>query len=279
MLARNLQMKNLDEYINDSGYWFEQKFDGKRLLLRITDGEVEAVNRKGVTPGDAHLLGALRKLRAALAHLEGEWCFDGEWMEGQDQFWIFDMPYALDLIGPETPYQDRREALEAVFEKAFVDEPTFRLSEVARTGEEKRALLEWCRNNDSEGIMVKARHGHYHPGKRTSVMMKAKFWQTADVLIGEVGREGKLSCSVWAIHKGDLTDVGSIKMTEKNLEMAQTGMVVEVKYLYFTNDLRLYGPCTFLKWRDDKDPNECTTDDFVYVNKSIRELERTLTKG
>lgn len=269
MLAENTDVKKLETYITDDNYWFEQKLDGKRLLLHVEDGEVEAVNRKGVAPGDAMLISALGQLRSALTHLDGEWSFDGEWVH--DQFWIFDLPQAMNLIGPNTAYEDRRLALEAVFEVLEADEKLFRLLSVARTCEEKRALLEWCRANDSEGIMVKSRQGQYHPGRRTAAILKAKFWQTADCMIGEIRREGKASCSVYLIHNGVPTEVGAIKMTDRDLDKAKIGDVVECKYLYCTNDMRLYGPCTFVKWRDDKDPSECTTDQLRFVNKSIRE--------
>lgn len=275
MLAENTDIKKIEQYIIDDNYVFEQKLDGKRLLLKVEDGVVEAANRKGEPPGDAQLLSALGQLRSAFAHLAGEWAFDGEWVH--DQFWIFDLPYALDVVGSNSPYADRREALESVFEVLELDPSLFRLLDVARTCEEKRALLQWCQEHDSEGIMVKSVKGEYHPGRRTAAMLKAKFWQTADCLIGEVRREGKASCSIFLLHNGVLTDIGSIKMTELDLQRAKTGDVVECKYLYCTNDMRLYGPCTFLKWRDDKDPSECTTDQLRFVNKSIREA--TLTRG
>ena len=183
------------------------------------------------------------------------------------------MPEAMGIVNAATAYEDRREALEAVFGALEADERIFRLIDVARTCDEKRALLEWCKANDSEGIMVKARSGKYHPGRRTAAMMKAKFTESVDCILGEVRREGKLSSSLYVLLDGTLTEIGSVKMTERDLKQAKMGDVVEIRYLYVGAGNRLYQP-SFLGFRHDKDPSECTADQLKLVNKEVRNKDR-----
>lgn len=247
----------------------EQKLDGHRMLIHVTDDGVRSANRRGeLTTRDP-------RITAAFGGLSGEWIFDGEWML-DGTFWLFDLPYALGRIVPATLYEQRRTSLEAVYNTAFADTPEVRLLDIAKLAAEKRQLLQWCRDNNAEGVVLKKTNAPYRPGKRMDEMLKCKFFDTCDVIILEVGRQGKDSCGIALLDDhGKVVDVGAIKMTGHNLAKAKLGDVVEVKYLYLTNDRRLYGPATFLKFRDDKSPDECTLDQCRVVNKQVRTLPST----
>lgn len=265
MLARSLNPNQVGQYINDPTWYAQQKLDGLRILITVQDGQVSAVGRSGRTvelDPDVHSL---------FAHLEGLWRLDGEWVD-DGVFYAFDMPNAhTDLIVPTDPYWKRAAALSGFFQKApFTNNPDFKIVEVAKTAEAKQTLLDWCKTNHAEGVMFKQEDGQYISGIRSNDMLKHKFTETVDVVILEVGREGKESCSVGAFHNGLLTDIGSVKMTyNQGLGKAVPGDVIEVRYLYATSDLRLYQP-VFLKFRPDRDWHSCTTDQLKYTNKSVK---------
>lgn len=268
MLAQSGQKSSFGSYIQDEDWVAEQKLDGKRILIQVEDGEVTPYNRNG----DQTTLNAT--IREPFAGLTGNWCFDGEELDGK--FWIFDMPYALDIVSPDDAYADRRTALETVFNTAWADDDRLRLVEVARTEAQKRTLFEWCMSHEAEGVMFKSLEARYSPGKRSHGMMKAKFKETADCVIMEVSPEGKSSCKIGLFVPGDTlpTHVGSVKMSAKALALAKLGAVIEVEYLYFTNDQRLY-QAQFKGHRDDKDPHDCLLDDNLRrVNKTVREKNR-----
>lgn len=264
MLARSIEIDSCLAYVEDPSWWMEQKLDGQRLLLRISDGVVHAYSRNGEpTTVDP-------TIHAAFAPVNGEWHLDGEWFDGR--YCLFDLPGALvgrkNLITPDNPFEERRSALESVYNAAWAENPHLHLISTARTLDEKRALLETCVANGAEGVMLKATSGKYRPGKRSTHMLKAKFTKTADCVILQVRREGKLSSAVGLFDNGTLVDVGSIKMTDRDLDRTKPGDVVEVRYLYATKDQRLYQP-VFLKFRNDKHPTECTIDQLQYTNKQV----------
>lgn len=261
-LAMPLDQTKIDPYLSDPRWTAEQKLDGHRRLIRIENDQVRSANRRGeLITTDAPLIDAF-------GHMSGEWIFDGEWLNST--FWLFDMPYALGRVTPDTPRDARRTALQAIYERVWDGNPTVRLLDVARSAAEKRALLQWCRDNNAEGVVLKLAQAPYRPGKRIPEMLKVKFTETADCFIMEVGRQGKSSCSIGLLHNGVEVEVGAIKMSDRDLATANKYDVVEVKYLYTTNDLRLYGPAVFLHFRTDKHASECNTDQLKFVNKSVR---------
>lgn len=267
MLAQSAQPSEFDKYISNPRWVAEQKLDGQRLLLQVNDGEVAAANRNGEITTVNHAI------REPFSTLTGTWCFDGEFLDGK--FYIFDMPFAVHLVSPDDPYDKRREGLEAVFQVAWSDEPRLALLAVHRTKAEKQAIFDWCMEQGAEGIMFKDRRGRYVPGKRAVAFQKAKFTDTADCVIMEISPDGKSSCVVGLFRDGeDLpTEVGSVKMTAKNLAAVSLGDVIEVKYLYFTKDERLY-QARFQQFRPDKNPFDCLLDgNLRRVNKTVNEKE------
>lgn len=274
MLAQSLQPSQFPKYIADPRWVAEQKLDGERLLIKVENKIVTATNRNG----DPKTVD--RIIAEPFKELTGTWAFDGEQLDGK--FFVFDMPFAVDLVGPDDTYDHRRDGLETVFEVAWSKEPRLRLVACHRTTQEKQDIFDWCMSQGAEGIMFKDVRGRYTPGKRGPGFQKAKFTDTADCVIMEVSPLdpktglGKSSCVVGLFREGDdlPTEVGSVKMTEKNLAAVSLGDVIEVKYLYFTKDERLY-QARFQKFRPDKNPFDCLLDgNLRRVNKTVRESEQ-----
>ncbi len=271
MLAKSLNPKQIDAYIQDDDWYGQQKLDGIRVLITAEDGVVTGTSRSGRNmdlPDEA---------KEPFLGLKGLWRFDGEFVgTGEGVLWLFDQPNGRSgKININSPFDKRVESLEAVYDVLFPKgSDDIKLVDVARTTEEKRKLYAWCKDNDAEGLMFKDREGIYGPGNRSIHTLKAKFTETVDCVVLEVGREGKASCSVGAFHNGVLTDIGSVKMTEsQGLHKVKAGDVIEVRYLYATTDLRLFQP-VFLKFRPDRDPMSCSTDQLKYTNKSVKVKNR-----
>lgn len=280
MLANRLDLPALPTYVSNPQWWMEQKLDGHRLMIEVENGKVVGINRKGEQSTHPQIMPLFRKLQTLFEGFSGSWTFDGEAVG--ETYWVFDMPQALHLVTPESTFTERRKGLEAVFPVAWESgQTTIQLVDVARTKRQKVDLLRRCMDSNAEGVMLKLRSAPYTAGTtdsgrtaRSRGMLKAKFVETVDCIINEVGREGKLSCSVLVYDDGVLRDVGSCKMTEQNLAAAHTGDVIEVRYLYATPepDVRLYQP-SFVQFRTDKDPADCTIDQLKITNKTV--LKRT----
>lgn len=268
VLAMNLNPNKLDKHAEDDDWYFEQKLDGVRLVIVVDDGNVEGWNRRGnqvsLDPTIVNVLSALT----------GHFVFDGEWID--NTFWCFDLPESgmggKGQISITDTYEARRGVLDAI--GRVIEEQTkqvFRVLPSARTPEAKRELVAETRANNSEGVMVKNRTGPYWPGKRSRHVLKAKYVETADVIVTEVGRQGKRSVAI-ALFETEgsttLVDVGACTITDRILGIVKVGDVIECKYLYATADHKLYQP-SFLKIRDDRLPSSCTLDQLKYGNKQV----------
>lgn len=264
-LANNVPFTDIGPYVFDGNFAFEQKLDGERLAVIVNDGQVSGVNRRGIaTP----LHPAIIK---ALDGTGGHWIIDGEWID--QTFWMFDLPTAPN-VEPRTPYSLRRESLDAI--APVLTERTKRIQLVPshRTPEAKVALMRWVVEHHAEGIMVKDLRATYI-GRRSNAMLKAKLIETVDCVVGEIGREGKHSIAVELLdEEGVSVDVGSVKVTGELLATLKPGDVIEVIYLYCTQERRLYQP-RFGRVRTDKLATECTIDQLKFTDKSVLAIPLT----
>lgn len=268
MLADSIDPTNLDRLVQDPEFVMEQKLDGHRVILRIQDGlSPLAVTRNG----NPYTKGLPKDLFDGFP--EGRWVLDGEWIAphsgGDGIYWVFDMLDANGLISDRMPLLQRRCILETFM--AAMNNPKIRLVPQAKTSEEKRALVDRCRWMGAEGVMAKHRKGLYRPGARSKDMWKAKFVETADVVVLALRDDGKDSVRLGAYDANglDVIDVGRASLIgkEKKGEF-KVGDVLEVRYLYMGAGNRLFQP-TILKKRTDKRAEECSIKQFKHVSKTV----------
>src|SRR5207248_919754 len=130
----------------------------------------------------------------------------------------------------------------------------------------KRSLHDKLRGASAEGIVFKHRDAPYTSGRGTT-QRKYKFVKSADVMIVEnAGNAYRMA--VW--DGRTLFDVGRVfagttNATRKELD-ARLGRgdkpVVEVKYLYATDDHQLFQP-VFVGLREDKVAKACVRAQLV----------------
>src|SRR6059058_1192562 len=107
MLARALDLNRIKSYLNDDHWVAQQKLDGDRILITVTDGKVRALNREGVARSNP----VPRRVLDQFACFPGTWCFDGELMTS-GELWLFDLPQAAGHVSPEQPFSFRYAVLE-----------------------------------------------------------------------------------------------------------------------------------------------------------------------
>jgi bifunctional non-homologous end joining protein LigD len=212
---------------------FEGKWDGYRLLLDADCGDLRLISRSGrdVT----HEYPGLQAVADALADhhavLDGEVVALDEsgvpnFSEMQNraratriEFWAFDV---LQLDGRsllKAKYRDRRRVLEAL----AADRDELIVHELL-SGDGPDALDE-SRKRRWEGVVAKRWDSTYQPGRRSRAWIKAKNWNTQEVVIGgwregTGGRTSQIGALLMGIPEdGGLRFVGRVGtgFTEKEL--------------------------------------------------------------
>ncbi len=273
-LATPLEHVHVKQYVQSDQWWVEQKLDGQRFLVLVADGEISAFNRNGV---EMTLPEQIATDFASFKTDDTMWHFDGELVDGE--YHIFDVLWAGDTCeGGMTgkPFEQRRNRLEKIF--SFWEPDHCHLVRCAKTETEKADLIVKLERECSEGAVLKKRTATYNVhGKRVKTWLKLKFVQCADVVVMELERGGKpqavtigmMQDNVWFPKSVDikLEEVAGCKVPA-NLEL-EVGDVLEVRYLYATNDNKLTQPI-FVRKRTDKLPEECTmSDQLKFSSKAI----------
>jgi bifunctional non-homologous end joining protein LigD len=272
VLAETLPDGRLEHYITNDDWVAEQKLDGQRVLVRVRDGRVEFLQRQG-KPTSKDMP---HKVRSVLSTLGGdEWYFDGELIGGTNGvLWLFDMPVALDKVGPGDELYFRKQMLDAFHEALLEGQtPQLRVLPTAHGTDEKRTLVERVRVSGGEGVMFKHQDKGYDSGRRSRFVLKAKNRNTIDCVVIDTKIDGKDNMKLGVFdmaQNGRLVPVGECTALAGDGASIVKGMVVEVTYLY-ANDPRaprLYQPTRPLI-RTDKAPDECTIDQLVFTNREV----------
>jgi bifunctional non-homologous end joining protein LigD len=263
----------LSRYITNDRYSGQQKLDGHRVLTEVVAGVVRPFNRAGdIRP--AYLPQAIA--RCLQDTLTGHWILDGELIG--DTYWVFDLLQALGVVTPDTPCAHRLHVLEEFF---TVWQPPSCIQVVPRAVDEasKIALIRKVFDSGGEGIILRDTTRAYHPGRRTSDILKAKFISDADCVVIQTKHDGKDNLVLGIYNDaGRLVEVGHCTALSGNGMDARQGDVVTVQYLYMTDDHRLYQPTKprirhsngrLAHTPDDKLATECKMDQFRFVNKDV----------
>lgn len=255
MLAKVADPADITRMLDDDRWVLQPKLDGDRVVIAVRDGKLAAFNRQGQPKarnvGQAHL--------DAFAGLDGDWTFDGE-MVGRT-FHVFDLASAPGLHD-ESPYERRRELLESAVAALGADPEVVRLVPTVKGRDAKIAYRRQAQQDRREGVMFRHVGGVYDNGRRSTDLVKDKFWSSADVVVTAVhphkesvevsvrGRDGRMRPvgNITTIGKGDI----------------KVGSVVEAKFLYVTDadNPVLYQP-EILRVRADKTADECDLDQFI----------------
>lgn len=276
MKFEHTSLDQLEGFISDPSWAIEQKMDGTRALVKITDQGITFLTHGGRAlkhTAATQWFDSLRKSLAAVQRLvkPGERCFlDGEILCETGELYIFDAP-EINLGGkivcvPGHTLQLRRKIMDMLFGCPLLGgRPNIRLAYQARSREEKEMLVRSVMDAGAEGVMVKRLDSSYEQGKRVLHSLKVKVTRTADVVVTKRNTGGACN-AILAVtgDDGELVNVGACTMIGK--PDAQPGDVIEVEYLYKIE--ALYQP-RMVRIRDDKRPEECGLDQFVTYSKEI----------
>lgn len=223
----------------------QEKFDGRRMMLRKSDSGVEAINKLGLIVGLSTAIGD------AVTALPGTVVLDGEAIG--DRYVAFDL---LSLGGDDLsdrPYRDRYAALAALLADA---NGPLELAPCWIDAADKADRLDALRNRNAEGAVFKHLDAPYTAGRPNSggPQRKFKFVETCSARVTAVNDKRSVSVSLIDA-EGTFQPVGNVTIPP-NHEVPTVGAVVEVRYLYALPGGSLYQP-VYLGVRDDIEPQEC----------------------
>jgi bifunctional non-homologous end joining protein LigD len=239
--------------MDDENWCAQEKFDGRRLIIRKAGNEINGINKKG------NLVGLPEPLFQIIAGYGADVVLDGETVG--NVYHAFDL---LNLDGLEIRSWPYRERLAALLNLLFgMQQTVIKFVETAFTPTQKVVLLEKLKTTNREGIVFKQVHSPYTAGRPNSggSQLKHKFVATLSAVVAKVNRQRSVELQLlgpdgWA-SSGNVT-------IPSNQKIPAAGQVVEVRYLYaFRESGVLYQP-VYLGPRDDVDDSECQTSQLKF---------------
>lgn len=230
----------------DPQWVMQEKFDGRRLMLRKVGASVEGINKLGL------IVGVAAPIAAAARALPGDFVLDGEVID--DTLHVFDLLSYDGFDLREQAYGDRYLTLTHLIDVAG---PATHIHYVDcwSDGHDKAEQLAQLRERNAEGVVFKRSDAPYRPGRPNSggTQLKLKFVATISAMVTSVNQQRSVGVSL--LDGDDWRAVGNVTVPA-NQNRPQMGDVVEIRYLYAADGGALYQP-VLLGVRDDVEPAEC----------------------
>lgn len=243
----------LERVINSDAFVMEQKFDGRRLLLRKEGNTLTGINRRGIE------CGLPQPIATTVLGLAGDFLLDGEAVG--DVYHVFDILEADGSDLRPLPYRERINRLANLMpgekKPAFqwVPREFFKLP--------KGITLRKLREEGAEGVVFKRLSAPYKPGRPNSGgdQLKFKFVETASVIVTAHNTCRSVGIGVW--HNGQMTPAGNVTIPPDQT-VPQVGSFAEVQYLYaMPGSGALFQP-VYRGERDDITSADCTRDQLKF---------------
>jgi len=228
MLLTDLSGEDPRRFIADPDWGAQQKMNGKRIMVRSSQGVVIASNRRGLAcPIPV-------EVEKDLAKFEGT--FDGELVG--NVYHIFDVLWVGKLEVRGSSYSSRMHSAEL----AAKELKNVKTVPLATTEKDKRDLMEHLMATHQEGIVFKRLDAPYEPGRRENVAkaiaVKIKFY--AEVVAYVIGWTDKQSIEVGLRSGAKIVSVGRVTVPTKYVGQIEEDSIVRVRYLYATSKDQLF---------------------------------------
>ena len=257
-LLNPVEESELPRLLGDSQHCLQEKYDGRRLLVRKQGNEITGINRRGL------VIALPEPIRQAVASIPLDVLIDGEAVG--DTLHVFDL---LELNGTDLrgdAYRDRHAALVTLIDG---DYSALRVVAAVIGPADKAKTYQSLRGNNREGVVFKDLDAPFSPGRPNSggPQLKFKFVESASFVV--TGRNARRSVSL-GLYSGDgegnadtLVPAGNVTIPV-NHESPQMGTVIDVKFLYALRQSgSIYQP-VYIGPRTDIPAAECTTDQLKY---------------
>ena len=208
----------LGHLLIDPLYCAQEKFDGKRLLVRKEGSTVTGINRRGL------IVAVPESIAAEAMRLPGDCLLDGEAVG--DTLHVFDV---LESHGSDHRWQPYVNRLNLLRELLPATGTALMPVYTAHAAREKTGLYAWLRGQFKEGIVLKLLTAGYLPGKMSgsAAALKYKFVESASFVVTLV-HPTKRSVSLGLYSGSEIVEAGHVTIPP-NHDIPQPDTVVEVR--------------------------------------------------
>jgi len=252
-LLNSIDERQVLGLMKENAWCAQEKFDGRRLIVRKLGADITGINKKG------NLIGLPQPLLKVIAEYGTDVVLDGEAIG--NNYYAFDL---LNLDGIDVRNWPYRERLAALMNLLFgIQQTVIKFVETAFTLDQKLAMLDKLKKGRKEGIVFKEVHSAYASGRPNSggFHLKYKFVATLSAVVARVNRQRSVELQL--IGDDGWASCGNVTIPA-NHKIPRTGRVVEIRYLYaFPESGVLYQPL-YLGPRDDVDEDECQTSQLKF---------------
>jgi bifunctional non-homologous end joining protein LigD len=231
----------------------QEKWDGRRLLLRKQDDLITGINKLGLAVGVAD------SLHQSAMNCPLDLILDGEGID--DSLWVFDVLLVGDDEIGGCRYGERYLRLMNLL--ASFQHRHIHLVETYFTEKQKREAFNSLKAVNAEGVVFKHMDAPYITGRPASggTQFKFKFCETASFIVGKVN--AKRSVSLQLFDGNTLVGAGNVTIPP-NHEIPQPGDFVECRYLYAHKQSGCIYQPIYLGVRDDIEAIECTVSQLKF---------------
>ena len=237
----------VEQYLTGDRWWMQEKFDGRRVLIRKQRNNVTAINRNGLTTDLSLLIvEAVQLLSATDCLLDGE--------AVGDTYYAFDLLHSDITDMRASPYSVRHAMMMDLADG--VESDGLRYAEAVSETKQKRAMLDRLKREKKEGAVFKDSSAPYAPGRPASggSQFKLKFTATASCIVASISRN-KRSVALELLDGQARVTVGNATIPP-NHTVPAAGTIVEIRYLHAYRGGSLYQP-VYLGVRADIRLGDC----------------------
>lgn len=240
---------DIPAYLANPAWCAQEKFDGKRILVRKGDTFLTISNRNGLACSIPDSIA-----NQLMGHPDN-FVLDGELVG--ELYCVYDILAYNGIKLTEESYASRLDFLYAHFNaKIWSRLPEhFMLAHTAYTKAEKKRLFNDLKSHGKEGIVFKRVDSKWYAGRPASggSAVKCKFWSSCSCVVAKVNKRRSVELELGGVSVGNVT-------IPPNYAIPEPGQVVEIKYLYVKGvGGALYQP-VYMGVRDDVPPEDCTVE-------------------
>ena len=242
----------LSRLLADDIHCLQQKFEGRRLMVRKIGNEIIGINRRGL------IVSIPEPIRQAVATIDEDCLIDGEAVG--DVHHVFDL---LEFEGKDLRsmrYLDRYAALMLLL---AYQPPALSVVCSSCLPADKLEMFDMLRQHGAEGVVFKDLEAPFSPGRSNSggTQLKFKFIESASFVV--TSHNAKRSVSLGLYDSDNLIPAGNVTIPP-NHPVPAPGDVVDVRYMHaFRESGSIYQP-VYIGPRSDILANECGTDQLKY---------------